>query len=55
MKMFFIGLDLGATYIKSARIDAEEFSMNGIERIPFPSFDGNYGKTVSMRRILDSV
>ena len=58
---YFVALDIGATYIKSGRVDAKTFELSAIHRVRFPSFDvnadddrGSY-RTVEFAEILKSV
>jgi sugar (pentulose or hexulose) kinase len=54
--MYFVAIDLGATYIKSCIID-ENFQIQNIQRVPFPAFDNviPYHRTVTFSKIVDGV
>lgn len=56
--MYFIAIDLGATYIKSCRIRSQDFQLEGIRRDPFPAFarsEKPYERVVSAEAILAAV
>ena len=57
--MYFVAIDLGATYIKSCLVDQKNFEISNIKREKFPSFDTDTNnpdyKTVSLSRIVEIV